>query len=440
MGKLTMNFDLIINAGTVLTCDDNNAWILKNKSIGIRDGIIEGIADTSSSNWTAKNIIDATNKLVMPGLVNAHTHLPMNFFRGLADDLPFQEWLFQYILPLEARLVSPDFVRMGTELAALELISLGTTSICDMYYFEDIVGDVLDKAGLRGCVGESIADFPMPDCKDAPKNNYKILDKMRERFANHPRIRTVLAPHAPYSCSDETLKEAMSYAEKYNLNFTIHVSETKHEVEECIKKFGKSPVKRLHDLGFLKHKSIFAHGVHLDDADIKLIADSKISIAYNPESNMKLGSGSCRVPALLKQGVTLGIGTDSVASNNDLNLFKEMDTGAKLQKLVNSDNTALTAKECLKMATFKGAEALHLEKLGKIRNGYFADLIVLDMRKPWLEPQHDILAQLVYSCNGSEVETVICHGKVLMENKELKTLDQNKIFSNAASYRQKMNF
>jgi 5-methylthioadenosine/S-adenosylhomocysteine deaminase len=435
-----MNFDLIIEAGTLVTCDDNAGWVLENKSIAIKDGMIVAVEDSTPSTWAAKNKINAKSRLVMPGLVNAHAHLPMNFFRGLADDLPFEEWLFKYILPLEARLVAPDFVRIGTELATLELLSMGVTTVCDMYYFEDVIADVLDKAGLRACVGESVADFPMPDCKEAPKNNYKILDRMRERYQGHARIKPVLAPHAPYSCSDETLKEAMRYADKFGMDFTIHVSETKNEVEESFKKFGMSPVKRLWNLGFMQHKSIFAHGVHLSDEDIELIAKSPVGISYNPESNMKLGSGTTRVPELLKRGIKLGLGTDSVASNNDLNLFKEMDVGAKLQKLSNHDNTALTAKECLKMATFQGAEALNIPNVGKIKSGYCADLIILDMRKPWLEPRHDVLAQLVYACNGSEVETVICHGEVLMENKKYLKSDLEKTFSEASAYRRSMQF
>ncbi|NCN28536.1 amidohydrolase [bacterium] len=434
-------YDLTIHCGQLLSMKDDQCEIETKKIIAINGEKIEAVLDAAeASKINSKKTIDASNRLVMPGLINGHCHLSMNLFRGLADDLPFKEWLFDNILPLEARLVSPEFVRIGARLAMLENLYFGNTTASDMYYFEDCVADAATEFGLRCVLGESVADFGPPDQRDNPGNNFKILEKMMEMQKSNPRLIPSVAPHAPYSCSDDTLKEAIAFATQHKLPISIHVSETKSENQECMEKFKKSPTQRCFDLGLMERPSIFAHGIHLSDEDIKLIASTNTGVIYNPESNMKLGSGICRVPALLKAGVNLGIGTDSVASNNDLNIFKEMDTGAKLQKLANSDNTALTAKDCLRMATSMGARAQHLENLGQIRKGFLADIICLDLRKPWLEPQHDVLAQLVYSANGSEVEDVICHGEILMANRKPLKVSNEQIFEEAQRYRENNEF
>lgn len=435
-----MEFDIAIEAGQLLSMDPSKQRIEKDKVIGIRASKIEKIFDSGTLKWSAKKTINAKKKLVMPGLINGHCHLSMNLFRGMKDDLPFHEWLFDNILPLEARLVSPEFVKLGADLAMLESLYFGITTVSDMYYFADHVGDAVIESGLRGLIGESVADFGPPDQKTEKGFNFRIMEKMIAEQHSSGRVTTLVAPHAPYSCSDETLQEAMAFAEKHSLGFAIHVSETKKEVEDSFKQFGKSPVKRLYNLGLMKHDCIFAHGIHLSDEDIELIAKTNTSIIYNPESNMKLGSGTCRVPDLLKANINVGIGTDSVASNNDLNLFKEMDQGAKLQKLINEDNTALTARKCLEMATSMGAKAQHLDNIGIIREGMLADVICLDMRKPWLEPMHDVEAHLVYSANGSEVEDVICHGEVLLENRKPTRVDPEELFDRATAYRKRNHF
>jgi 5-methylthioadenosine/S-adenosylhomocysteine deaminase len=375
----------------------------------------------------------------MPGLVNAHTHLPMSLFRGLADDHPFNEWLFQTILPLETSLVCPEFVRAGTELSLLECIRTGTTTVCDMYYFEDVVADAMDRSGVRGLAGQALIDFPVPDDRKdqgTPLTGpLAMIESMELRYQGHSRVRPAIAPHAPYSCSDETLLKARDAALASGVPLTIHLAETEHEVRESLKNYGKTPTRRLADLGILALKPICAHGVHLNDEDIELLAASGASVVYNAESNMKLGSGVARIPKLLEAGVTVAIGTDGPASNNDLSILRELDTGAKLQKLVNHSNTAMTAAQALRLATWEGARALGLgAQIGSLEVGKKADLIALDLQRPHLQPIHDLVSHVVYSATGQEVEWVLCDGRVLYEPAGFTTLDAPAIIARAGEW------
>ena len=434
-------FDLAIRCGQLLTMAPGQKDALKGHVIGIIDNNIDWVGSESSIEWTAARTIDANDKIVLPGLINGHTHLPMSLFRGLADDLPFEEWLHKYILPLEGRLVSPEFVRIGTELAALECIQRGVTTVCDMYYFSDEIADVLDRAGMRALVGETVADFPPPDDKEKQGNNYKILEKMVNKYGTNGRIVPTVAPHAPYTCSDETLKEALAFARKWGLPISIHVSETKFEVENSMKQFGMSPVQRLRKLGYGDHACAYAHCVHLSDEDISILAQCRTGIVHNPESNMKLGSGIAPVRKLLDKGALVGIGTDGAASNNDLNLFKEMDTACKLQKLAHSDNTAMTARQALHMATLGGAQALGIDKItGSIEAGKRADIIIVDTGVVNMQPMHDPASQLVYASTGTEVETVICDGEILMEEWNVTTLNRRDVLTGVVRYRERMGF
>ena len=435
-------FDIAVRCGHLLTMAPGQNTAVKDQLIGIVGTKIEWMGSPSSIEWTAEKTIDASRKIVMPGLINGHTHLPMSLFRGLADDLPFEEWLHKYILPLEGRLVSPEFVRVGTELAALECIQRGVTTVCDMYYFEDEIADVLDKAGLRALVGETVADFPQPDDKEKKGENYAILERMITKYGREGRIIPTVAPHAPYTCSDETLTQALTFARKHHIPITIHVSETKAEVAASLKQFDMSPVERLQKLGFGEYnRCIYAHCVHLSDKDIAILAKDKTGVVHNPESNMKLGSGTAPVRELLAKGVIMGIGTDGAASNNDLNLFGEMDTACKLQKLAHADNTAMTAIQALRMATEGGAQALGIDAyVGSLEPGKYADLIVVDTDSVNMQPLHNPASQLVYATTGTEVETVICHGKILMEEWNILTLNRRDIFARVNRYREKMSF
>ncbi len=431
---MSKTFDLGILCGNFLSMKDHSTQVNQNIFMGIKDGHISYIG---SENKKAECVefVDASQKLVMPGLVNAHAHLPMQLFRGLADDEPFDVWLWKNILPLEAKLVSPEFVRLGTELALLEAISFGITSIYDMYYFEDEIADVCDKAGIRALLGENFSSFPAPDDKDQKGNDLKIIERMVEKYGTqHERIRPMISPHAPYTCTDEKLKAARDLALKTGLDIGIHVSETKGEQENHFKEFGKSPAKRFYDLGFSDAPCLYAHCVYVSDEDIALMKEKNVRVSHNPEANMKLGAGAAPITKMLKAGLKVGIGTDSVASNNDFNLWKEMDTAAKLAKLSNSDNTAMTAHDSLKLATSLGAQAMGFNKTGQLREGFQADFLILDMDKVYLKPVHSIPSLLVYSTTGSEVERTYCHGRLLYHKGEFKTLDREAIVKRSTQY------
>lgn len=437
-------YDLSIKAGIVLTMEESKEEPLYNQWIHIIKSKIVCIEPIDDSNkeprFTSKKIIDSSKSIVMPGLINSHGHLPMTLFRGLADDLPFQQWLMDYILPLEGRLVSPEFVKLGTELAVLESIRTGVTTVYDMYYFETDVAEVVDKFGLRGVLGESIIDFPSPDNKNKDGSDYKILESLVEKYKNHERITPMVSPHAPYTCSDQTLTKARDFAIKHEIPLGIHVSETSGEVQSSLDQYKKTPVQRLKDLGVTKAKCIYAHCVHVNDEDIKLLKEDNVGVAHNPESNMKLGAGGAPVTKLLKAGVNVGIGTDGAASNNDLNLFREMDIAAKLQKMLHADNTAMTAIQSIRMATRNGAKCLCLEHTGIVAEGYNADLISISLEAPSMQPLHSPTSQVVYSCSGYDVEHTICHGKVLMENRKVQNMDPEDLYSRIDKYRKRMNF
>ena len=350
--------------------------------------------------------------LVLPGFINTHTHLPMSLFRGLKDHLPFHQWLFDCILPLEAKMLNPDFVRVGAELSALECIENGITTVYDMYSFAKQTGEVFEGYGLRGFFGE--------DINDRRKDWLSLMDELCERFSGEERILPALAPHAPYTCEDDLLKKVLHYSEKKDLPILIHVSETKKEVEESLKKHSLSPVERLHRLGITKRPSLFVHMVHLSAKDIKRLQETETAISYNPESNMHLGSGIAPIKALLQEGVTVGLGTDGAGSNNDLNLLAEMNTGAKLQKLHwKEEDTLITAEDMFKMITWGGAKALKREnEIGSIEKGKFADLVAIDLNRASFRPQGDeseniLLSHLVYAGSNAKIHFVLCHGKLL---------------------------
>lgn len=432
-------FDLVVRCGTLVPMKDGKYEVLKDQFLGVRGSRITEVSPWNSDGWKSERTIDAREQIVLPGLINAHSHLPMTLFRGLGDDLPFHDWLNKYILPLEAKLVAPDFVRVGTELACAESLLGGVTTLYDMYYFEDVVAEVLERMGLRGLVGETVFDFTAPDNKARDGGDWRILDKLCERWGKHERVRPMIAPHAPYSCNDDLLRRASEYARKKDILLGIHVAETKGEVEGSLKDHGKTPVKRLWDLGVMEAHCAFAHCVHLSDEDIQLMAKAKTSAVYNPESNMKLSSGAAPIRRLLEGGVTVALGTDGPASNNDLNIFKEMDTGAKLQKLTDGRNDAVSAVELLRMATWSGARALGLgDVTGSIEVGKFADFIVVDPRAPHMQPLYDVAAQLVYAATGQEVRLTVCHGKILMEDRRITGLDMTGLLKRVDEMRKRV--
>jgi 5-methylthioadenosine/S-adenosylhomocysteine deaminase len=432
-----MVFDLAIRADYLLSMNAQRPVVERDQLLGIVGSKITYIGVwNEQQDLQTKRFIHAQNQVVMPGLINGHGHFAMTLFRGLADDLPLFEWLNKYIFPLEAKAVNPEMVSLGTELAALEMIQSGTTTALDMYYFETDVARVCDRVGLRALVGESFINFPVPDNPNLDGSNFKLLDALVEEFKGHERITPLAAPHAPYTCSDELLKKVRDVALKKGIGITIHVSETKGEVEGSLKDYKKTPAQRLYDLGLFDAPTIIAHGVHLTSDEITLLKSKNTSVVYNPESNMKLGAGAAPITELRAKGVATGIGTDSAASNNDLSLFKEMDMGAKLQKLIRADNTAMTALQALKMATIGGAEALGLaSQIGSLEVGKLADVIAIDLNRPHFWPVNDLASHLVYAANGSEVLTVVCHGKLLVDQGQCLTIDRDRLRARVEKFR-----
>ena len=431
-GKVMKEFDVLVLAKKTLIYKNNKFFAEDNKAVGIKDGRIVFVGDKDST-LKAKKTYHLKHHLLSPGLINTHTHLPMSLFKSLVDNTSLKDWLENYIFPLEAQLVNENFIQTGTQLAALELIQRGTTTFADMYFYNKVMAQVLDQSGLRGIVGVGIPSVET-DWKDW-KN--KIL-KLKEEYKDHKKISFGLAPHAPYTVSPEDLKAIGEFSKKEKVPIFIHVSETSLEKEEILKKYGKTPVQHLHDLGVTGQQSLFVHSVHLDKKDIEILAKTGTSVAYNPESNMKLCSGICPVVDLLDAGISVGLGTDGSGSNNNLNLIEEMDTGVKLQAL-KYDVNHFKAMDAFKMATIKGAQALGLEKeIGTIEEGKWADIIAFDIDRTEFVPSYNFIAQIVYSANGSEVDFTMVGGDVLMENGEVKSLDKKKIHKEAFEYGKKI--
>jgi len=373
-------------------------------------------------------IIDAHDAIIMPGLINTHTHSAMTLFRGMADDLPLKQWLFEKIFPAEAKFLTPETVYWGALLGCLEMIASGTTCFADGYFFQDQTVRAAHDAGLRGLIAQGVIDFPAPGIPD-PKENIKTAREFIDRWIGFSDL---IIPgifcHSPLTCSSQTLSKALEISKKYHLSLQIHLSETEEEVHEMIKRYGKRPVHYLDQLGLIDRSLIAAHGVHLNNEEIKLLSKKGVKIAHVPESNMKLGSGVADISAMIKNGLTLGLGTDGCSSNNNLDLFSEMDSAAKLAKVFDLNPLSLNAAEVLKMATTGGAAVMGLEKeIGTLEKGKKADIIVVDLNQPHLCPLYDPISALVYSANGADVKDVIVDGRVLMKEREFTTIDPDEV-------------
>jgi len=431
--------DLIIKGATIVTMDSARR-VINNGAVAVDHGRIAsvGTAADIDAAYTAREVLNADGKVVIPGLINGHTHVPMTLFRGIADDLDLQEWLTKYIFPAEAKNVTEDFVRAGTRLGLAEMIRSGTTTYCDMYYFEDAIADETFKAGMRGVLGETVIDFPVAD----NKNNADAMTYV-ERFVNHWKgnalIIPAIAPHAPYTVSEDHLKAARSFSDRTGAPVVIHVSETKREVDDSIKSKGASPIDYLNRIGFLTDRVIAAHVVWPTAEELGLLKRLGVGVVHNPQSNMKLASGVAPVPDMLKNDLAVGLGTDGAASNNDLNLWEEMDTAAKLHKVFSKDPKVVSAREAFEMATIRGARALHLEKeIGSIEAGKRADLVVVDLDDLNQTPFYNIYSDLVYAAKAGDVRTVIIEGRIVMRDRRLLTLNEETIKADARRYREKI--
>ncbi len=421
------NLDILVSAEFLLTLEDEN--ILTDAAVGIKGDTIVSVGKTQRllKQFSPKRYFHYEHGLIMPGLINAHTHIPMTLFRGLADDLPLMTWLNKYIFPLEKKL-KPEWVYWGALLGCAELILSGTTCFCDMYLFADEVAKAADRAGLRAVVGEVLYDFPSPNYGPI-ENGFIYTETLIQKWSNHPLISIAVEPHAVYTCSPELLKQAKKISEKYNVPYVIHLAETKTEVEKTKEKFYCTPPQHLANLGILDETVIADHCVWLTDLDIELIEKHQVKVVHNPESNLKLASGIAPIPTLLSQDITVSLGTDGPASNNDLDMFLEMDTAAKMHKLKQENPTLMPAWQVLAMATKQGAKTLGMgEKIGTITPGKKADLIVLDFNQPHLIPVYNPVSHLVYTASGKDVLTTIVNGKVLMENRKIQNLDLEEIY------------
>ena len=420
-----MIFDIVIHNGLIITVN-SDFDIIENGVVCITKGTIHRIEARTDDKPLpeAKEIIDANGGIVMPGLVNTHTHLPMTLFRGLADDLPLALWLNEYIFPAEKKHINSESVKLGTLLACAEMILSGTTTCCDGYFFEDDVASAVSKSGIRGVLGQGVIDFPAPGVHD-PSDNIKNAVAFIEKWDG---VSSLITPsvfcHSPYTCSEKTLKKAKAASDSKGLLLQIHAAETKSEYIRIQTEQHTTPVKYLDRIGILDENTLIVHGIWLDDDDIEVIAKQRSKVSHNPQSNMKLASGIAPVPSLLNAGVTVGLGTDGCASNNDLDLFLEMDTAAKLHKVNLLDPTVMDARTVLKMATIDGAKAIGLDKdIGSLEPGKQADVIIIDTEKPHLVPMYDPVSHIIYTVHGSDVRDVMVAGRILLRNKNLLTID-----------------
>jgi 5-methylthioadenosine/S-adenosylhomocysteine deaminase len=421
---------LVVAGGTVVTVDAAFR-VIANGALAI-DGADIVAVDTAANigrQFRGRETIDTAGQIVLPGLINTHTHAAMVLFRGLADDLALSEWLNKYIFPAEAKSVSPEFVGSGTRLAALEMIQSGTTTFTDMYYFEEEVAKATKAAGLRGVLGQTIIQFPVADAK-TPADALVRAEAFIKTFKDDPLITPAVAPHAMYTLDGPTLKAARDLARRNSVPTLIHLAETRDEIQVAQERFKSSPVAYLDSLGFLGPGVLGAHGVWVSDADIAVLKARGVGISHNPESNMKLASGTAPVPAYLRADVAVGLGTDGAASNNDLDMFEAMRVAALLHKHENVDPRALSARTAVEMATIRGARALGMDKrIGSLEPRKLADVITVSANGARQTPMYDAVSHLVYVIRGADVQNTIVNGRVIMRDRKVLTLDEKAVLA-----------
>ena len=432
--------DLLVTGATVVTMDgERHVW--NDGVLAVKGDAIIAIGPGSDvlSRFEAPQKIDAKGKLIIPGLINGHTHIPMVLLRGLIDDVTLDDWLRKYIFPAEAKNVTEDFVRWGSRLALAEMIRGGTTTFADMYYFEDAEAEETKAVGLRGFLGETWIDFPAPDNKtEAEMAAY--TERFLKKWQGDPLIHASVAPHSIYTCSEKTLRDSAALARRYHAPILIHVAEMRKELTDSLAQHGATPVQYLERIELLGPDVLAAHCIWVDYTDMKILADRQVGCVHNPSSNMMLASGVAPVVDERAAGMRVGLGTDGPAgSNNDLDMMEEMDLAAKLQKTYRVDPRALGAKGALEMATIEGARALHMEKeIGSLEPGKKADFVILNLNVPNAVPIYDVYSQIVYALKASEVETVIVGGKTLFKDGKLLTVDEVQAMAKAKEYANKV--
>ncbi len=420
-----------------------NALVILNKNkfiekgfIGIKDGKIISVSEKEPEN-KAQEIIDLTDKIISPGFFNTHTHIPMTLLRGFADDLPLMEWLQKYIWPLEAKLLSPEYVRAGTYAGLLEMIKSGTIGFVDMYFFEEEVAECVDKAGMYGLLSVGILDFETPYYKDS-KTAIKKTEKLMDEYKEHERIKICPGPHAIYTCSKETIISSAELAKEKGARIHIHLSETKKEVEDSLKNFNKTPVFYLSETGIFDLNVIAAHCVYLTNKEIEFLKDKRFYISHNLTSNLKLASGIAPLLKYKENGFFITIGTDSASSNNNLDMLREMKLISIVHKVKELNPTIFSAREIFDMATKKGALAMGFEDSGEIREGMSADIVIFDPYKENTIPFYDPYSYIVYSAGKGSVQSVMVKGKWILKDYEFKTIDEKRILRETKEWRERI--
>ena len=430
---------LIVIGGTVITQSTAHLILSPGAVAIVGTDIVEvDRPEVIAGRYRAAQTIEARDQIVLPGLVNTHTHAPMVMYRGLADDLALMEWLQKYIFPAEAKTVSPEMVRIGTRLAALEMIESGTTTYADMYYFEEEIAQATREAGLRGVLGETIIGFPVPDAK-TPADALARAERFIKVFKGDSLIVPAVAPHAVYTNDEATLKASAALARRHEVPLIIHLAETEDEIKTSREQHRASPVAYLESIGFWGPRTLAAHGVWVSDEDIQILKRQGVGVSHNPESNMKLASGTAPVTKYLAAGVALGLGTDGAASNNDLDMFEAMRQASFLAKHAAHDPTAVPAGTALDLATTGGAKSLGMERMiGSLEAGKRADLIMVSTGAARQTPLYDPVSHLVYVTRGDDVRTTIVNGKVLMRDRKVRTLDRVAVLADANRLAQKI--
>ena len=421
--------DIIIEGGILLTMVDGEdpinparVCVKKNRIVDVQ------VMDETFPSPANAEVIDASDCIIMPGLINSHCHTPMTLFRGSADDLPLREWFYDKIFPMESEHLRPETVYWGSLLGCLEMIASGTTSLMDGYFFEDDTVRAVHRSGLRAHLAQGVIDFPAPGVPDPAENLIKATEFIEKWVGFSDLISPGMFCHSPATCSEKTLRGAMEISRGFSLPLQIHLSETLDEVDEIIKRTGQRPVHFLNKLDILDEGLVAAHAIHLTRDEIELLAERGVRIVHVPESNMKLSSGAAKIAEMVSLGMKVGLGTDGCASNNDLDLFQEMDTAAKLGKVSTGNPVNMEARTVLKMATSWGGAVLGIEQeVGTIEKGKKADIIVVDLQSPHLVPLYNPFSSLVYSANGSDVRDVIVDGQILLRDRIFQTLDPGEI-------------
>jgi 5-methylthioadenosine/S-adenosylhomocysteine deaminase len=440
LGAAAEPADWVIRAQYVVTMNAQHR-IIEQGAVAIRGSRIVGVGTQSeiARLFQAKHTMDKPDALLMPGLIDTHTHAPMSLMRAIADDKRLEDWLKNYIFPAESKNVSPDFVRWGTRLACLEMVLAGITTYTDMYYFEDVEAETTKEAGLRGVLGQTIIGFPAPDYKTW-QQAIAGTERFIQKYRNDDLIVPAVAPHAIYTTPDEALVAAHQLAVKYGVPLTIHLSETQKERDDTLTKRNMTPTQVLEKLGVLDGTVIAAHSIWEDDNDLQILKQHGVGVAYCPSSNMKLADGIARIADMLKLGIPVGFGNDGFAGSNDsADLIREMDIGAKLQKINRMDPTVLPAEQALQMATIDAARVLHLDKeIGSLEAGKRADLITLSLSHPNTRPLYNIYSTIVYAAKAGDVEDVFINGRQIVSDRHVLTLNKDDIYRKAGEYHEKI--